>query len=175
MAEVDVAQGKWDKAVPELEQALKIKPAGRRRRGDAWPRPTCGRKSPPGPSPWPRSGSRRTRRMPLPITCWARFKLSQRNFPKAEESFRKAIELQPLWPAPHNNLAGLFLVQGKKDEAIKGLESAIKANPDNLGAYLSIAADLQPGEGLQEGHGDLRAGPGTQARSVGCGKTTWRS
>jgi tetratricopeptide (TPR) repeat protein len=65
--------------------------------------------------------------------------LSQRNFPKAEEAFRKAIEIQPLWPAPHNNLAGLMLVQGKKDEAISGLEAAVKANPDNLAAYLSIA------------------------------------
>jgi tetratricopeptide (TPR) repeat protein len=65
--------------------------------------------------------------------------LSQRNFEKARESFLKSIEIQPLWPAPHNNLAVLFLMQGKKDEAISGLETAIKANPDNLAAYLSIA------------------------------------
>ena len=32
-----------------------------------------------------------------------------------------------------------MLVQGKKDEAISGLEAAIKANPENLAAYLSIA------------------------------------
>jgi len=44
-----------------------------------------------------------------------------------------------MWPAPHNNLAKLYLVQGKKKEAIDKYETAIKNNPNIPTAYLSLA------------------------------------
>jgi tetratricopeptide (TPR) repeat protein len=47
--------------------------------------------------------------------------------------------MQPLWPVPHNNLANLYLIQGRKKEAIAKLESTIAANPKDPSAYLSLA------------------------------------
>jgi tetratricopeptide (TPR) repeat protein len=62
-----------------------------------------------------------------------------KDYQKAESTLLKAIEMQPLWPAPHNNLAGVYLAQGKKNEAIEKYEATLKNNPRNAGAYLSLA------------------------------------
>jgi Flp pilus assembly protein TadD len=51
---------------------------------------------------------------------------------------KKAIEIRPLWPVPHNNLAGLYLVQGRKKEAVQNYRAAIKADPENPAAYLAL-------------------------------------
>jgi tetratricopeptide (TPR) repeat protein len=47
--------------------------------------------------------------------------------------------MQPLWPVPHNNLANLYLVQGRKKEAISKFEATLTANPKDPSAYLSLA------------------------------------
>ncbi len=52
----------------------------------------------------------------------------------------KATELQPLWPAPYNNLARVYLAQGKTDEAVAKFEDALAANPKNAGAYLALGS-----------------------------------
>ena len=62
-----------------------------------------------------------------------------KNFQEAEGALKKAIEMQPLWPAPHTNLANLYLVQGRKAEAVEKFESAINANPRDPAGYLSLA------------------------------------
>jgi Flp pilus assembly protein TadD len=62
-----------------------------------------------------------------------------KNYQEAEAALKKAIELQPLWPAPHTNLANLYLLQGRKKEAADGLQAAISANPKDSSAYLSLA------------------------------------
>jgi tetratricopeptide (TPR) repeat protein len=61
------------------------------------------------------------------------------DYKMAESTLLKAIEMYPLWPAPHNNLAGVYLAQGKKNEAIEKYEATLKKNPRNAGAYLSLA------------------------------------
>jgi len=38
-----------------------------------------------------------------------------------------------------NNLAKIYLAQGKVEEAVKRFETAIATNPNNLGAYLTLA------------------------------------
>jgi Flp pilus assembly protein TadD len=51
-----------------------------------------------------------------------------KNYPEAEDALKKAIEMQPLWPVPHNNLAKLYLVQGRKNEAMDKFNAAIAAS-----------------------------------------------
>ena len=62
-----------------------------------------------------------------------------KNFQEAEGALKKAIAMQPLWPAPHTNLANLYLVQGRKKEAVEKFESALTANPKDPAGYLSLA------------------------------------
>ena len=62
-----------------------------------------------------------------------------KNYREAEDSLKKAIEMQPLWPVPHINLANLYLVQGRKKDAIDKFESAIRINPKDGSAYLALA------------------------------------
>jgi tetratricopeptide (TPR) repeat protein len=64
---------------------------------------------------------------------------NMKNYREAEITLAKAIELQPTWPPPHTNLANLYLVQGKKQEAIKKFEATLDANPKNAAAYMSLA------------------------------------
>jgi tetratricopeptide (TPR) repeat protein len=57
----------------------------------------------------------------------------------AEDALQKAIELQPLWPVSHANLARLYLARGLKNEAIARFEAAIRSDPKHAAAYLSLA------------------------------------
>jgi tetratricopeptide (TPR) repeat protein len=61
-----------------------------------------------------------------------------RNYPAAETALQKAIDLQPMWPPPHQSMAGIYLAQGKKQEAIQKFESSLQANKRNAAAYLSL-------------------------------------
>ena len=63
----------------------------------------------------------------------------QKNYPQAETYLKKAIDMQPLWPAPHNNLARLYLRQGKKEQAVERLRAAIRTNPKDATGYLTLA------------------------------------
>ncbi len=62
-----------------------------------------------------------------------------KNFQEAEGALKKAIEMQPLWPAPHTNLANLYLLQGRKAQAVETFEAAIRANSRDPSGYLSLA------------------------------------
>jgi len=145
MAGLAAAQGKWDKAVPELEQALKTSPQAdpvTAMLAQAYVRTSK-------PAKALALADERIAKNPGDAFAWnlkGEIQMTQRDRAGAEVSFRKAIELQPLWQAPHGNLAGLLLAQGKKDAAIGQLEALIKFNPDNLGAYLSIAAIYNQGK-----------------------------
>ena len=61
-------------------------------------------------------------------------------FDKARKAFAKAAELAPEWNQPSNDLAGLFILQDRKDKAIDQFERALKRNPNNPMAYLSLGA-----------------------------------
>ncbi|MBI5577860.1 MAG: tetratricopeptide repeat protein [Deltaproteobacteria bacterium] len=62
-----------------------------------------------------------------------------KNYQEAEAALKKAVEMQPLWPAPHTNLANLYLLQGRKQEAIEKLQAGIDANPKDASGYLTLA------------------------------------
>jgi tetratricopeptide (TPR) repeat protein len=61
-----------------------------------------------------------------------------KKYDKAENHFEKAIEIFPEWQKPYENLAQLYLVQGKKDSAVAKLESAIKQNEKNRAAWMLL-------------------------------------
>lgn len=62
-----------------------------------------------------------------------------KKYEQARKSFEKAAAIEPLWPEASNNLAALYLMQGKIKAAIKNLETALKQNPKNAAAYLTLA------------------------------------
>jgi tetratricopeptide (TPR) repeat protein len=63
---------------------------------------------------------------------------AQNDLQRAGEFFQKAIDIQPLWAKPHNNLVRTLVGQGKTAQAVTNLEAAIKANPAVVGPYLSL-------------------------------------
>jgi Flp pilus assembly protein TadD len=57
----------------------------------------------------------------------------------ARQDFKNAIALNPDWPAPHANLARLYLLKGDVQKAISWFESAIKLNPKEIDIYSDLA------------------------------------
>jgi putative PEP-CTERM system TPR-repeat lipoprotein len=65
--------------------------------------------------------------------------LSQQNFPKARESFEKALKLDPAHLPATANLAELDLHDNKPEAAKARFESVLKADPSNLDAMIGLA------------------------------------
>ncbi|WP_054689067.1 tetratricopeptide repeat protein [Desulfosarcina cetonica] len=57
----------------------------------------------------------------------------------AEDALKAAIARAPQWNVPHENLAKLYLSQGKTQQAIANLENAIQKNNKNSGAVMTLA------------------------------------
>ena len=146
MGRLYLALGKWGEAVPELRKALEIFPQSeemnallseayvRQRKHDA-ALALCDdrlKQDPKDASSWKLKGSLLTR---------------LKDFPKAEDAFRRAVGLRPLWSGPQISLACLLLARGNHDEAAKVLENVTKTNPGNLTAgYFLGYAYYQRGE-----------------------------
>jgi tetratricopeptide (TPR) repeat protein len=65
----------------------------------------------------------------------------------AEESFKKAIALDPEFKPAHRNLAGLYLVQGKPREAIAELSTLIRLDSSDARAFYDLGrAELTAGD-----------------------------
>ena len=62
-----------------------------------------------------------------------------KQYPQAEQSYKRAVELAPKWNEPSNNWAALMLKTGRKTEAIQRLEAGLQQNPRNSAAYLTLA------------------------------------
>ncbi len=61
------------------------------------------------------------------------------NLDKALEYYGKAIETYPQFACPHNDLAIIYLTQGKLKEAEKELIEALRINPKYLQAHSNLA------------------------------------
>jgi tetratricopeptide (TPR) repeat protein len=61
-----------------------------------------------------------------------------KKYKAAQKAFEKAAELDPMWPEAGNGLAAVFLLQNKKDKAIKRFETDLSRNPKNPTAYLAL-------------------------------------
>ena len=74
----------------------------------------------------------------------------QKNYTQAENAFQKAVDIRSQWPVPNNNLARLYLIQGKKQEAVAKFESSLRNNPRNPAAYLSLGYIYQQSGEVQK-------------------------
>ncbi|PID40796.1 MAG: hypothetical protein CR984_01340 [Proteobacteria bacterium] len=69
--------------------------------------------------------------------------IARKRYASAEKMLNHAVELQPLNPAVHNNLARLYMMQGKKAEAVANLEATIAKIPGSGAAYLTLGLIYQ--------------------------------
>lgn len=75
---------------------------------------------------------------------------ARKTYGRAEEAYAKAAALAPHWEEPHRSLAYVYLVQGKRDEAIGKLTAYAKENPANPSPYLTMGQiHLLAGENRQ--------------------------
>jgi Flp pilus assembly protein TadD len=65
----------------------------------------------------------------LPLNLLGEVLFTTRDFPKAEQTFLRAISLSPTWPVPYRNRAVTRLAMGDKAGAIAAYELAVKAFP----------------------------------------------
>ena len=63
---------------------------------------------------------------------------AMKKFKEARKAFERAADIAPKWPQADNDLASLFILQEKKDEAIAHFEAALSKNPRNPVAYLTL-------------------------------------
>jgi arylsulfatase A-like enzyme/Flp pilus assembly protein TadD len=62
---------------------------------------------------------------------------------EAEESDRKALDLDPLLPEAHNHLGVLLAGQARADEALQHFEAATSLDPNNAQAWSNLANALR--------------------------------
>jgi cellulose synthase operon protein C len=66
-------------------------------------------------------------------------KAAQKNFPGAEAAFRAALTKNPDFTPARNNLAQLYIVNGRADDARKLYQDALVKKSDDEGALLGLA------------------------------------
>ncbi|HEV2098789.1 MAG TPA: XrtA/PEP-CTERM system TPR-repeat protein PrsT [Stellaceae bacterium] len=66
-------------------------------------------------------------------------RLVQRDYAGAETAFRAAMALQPGFDAPARNLANLFLLTGRYNNAAKAYDDLLAKKPDDVTALLGLA------------------------------------
>ncbi|WP_457636987.1 tetratricopeptide repeat protein [Oceanithermus sp.] len=72
---------------------------------------------------------------------------------KAEEAYKKALELEPKDPIVHYNLAQVYLSEGRLDEALEMLRKGVELDPESAqlqllyGKALTVKGDLAKAEG----------------------------
>ncbi len=72
------------------------------------------------------------------------------NYEAALAAYQRAIELDPKDAYPHNNMAGIFIKQGKFDEARRELNERIRLAPENTFTPLVTLGVLARHQGLPE-------------------------
>src|SRR5436305_688462 len=65
---------------------------------------------------------------------------SQTNYPKAEESFRKVISIEPNNGDAYGYLGQVYAAQNSVDKAIQEFENALKVNPRSTGAHIILGS-----------------------------------
>lgn len=66
--------------------------------------------------------------------------LMKKELEKARTAFEKAVEIQPDWGKPYDNLARVYLLQGEKDSAIKKFNDALQKDPGNMSAWMILGS-----------------------------------
>lgn len=74
-------------------------------------------------------------------TAWGRYLFQSKQYKKAAQHFKKAIEAKPDLPEPHIELAALYLMHLNKPKlAIEQYTKVIKLQPDNLELLYGLSA-----------------------------------
>jgi tetratricopeptide (TPR) repeat protein len=68
----------------------------------------------------------------------------------AVEAYRRAIELDPMWPAPLYDLAVMYADSGNPEQAIASYRDAIRLDASFVEAYVNLAFHLTEGGRLDE-------------------------
>jgi tetratricopeptide (TPR) repeat protein len=76
---------------------------------------------------------------------------------QAEESFRKAIALEPDNPDLHYNLANVLVLLKRSDEAEQELRTSLKLDPSSAGAHLNLGVLLLNRMAVTEAQQHLQA------------------
>lgn len=92
----------------------------------------------------------------------------RRRYDLAEQFFRKAVELRPMRPGPHNGLGMLLMRMGREPEAREVLDKAADADPFNkrVTNSLKVLRHLDKYETVKTEHFELRFDPKTD-RALG--------
>ncbi|HBE89898.1 MAG TPA: hypothetical protein DDW41_01685 [Candidatus Andersenbacteria bacterium] len=64
--------------------------------------------------------------------------LDRQMFDRAEELYKRELEIDPNSVSGHNNLGSIYGVQGKYEEAIKEIQQALAKNPNHDAAYNNL-------------------------------------
>ena len=57
---------------------------------------------------------------------------------KAEEAYRRAIELYPEYEIPRTNLAAMLVDQRRYSEAIEQCRAVLEENPESFSAHMNL-------------------------------------
>ena len=82
---------------------------------------------------------KRDAKNPIYQTLLGVVRVAQRDYPGAETAFRGALALDPELPAATRDLAQLYLVTGRTDEAKKVYSDLVAKKVDNVAALLGLA------------------------------------
>jgi tetratricopeptide (TPR) repeat protein len=66
--------------------------------------------------------------------------LAERDFPAAEASFKRAIEIDPNDAGVDEALAGFLAATGRSDEVVPTLEAALERSPDTASLHLALGS-----------------------------------
>ncbi len=138
VAQANMAQGKWDRALTELNEAFRLNPKAENTTA-LLAQVYLKQKKPANAAALAEARIAQNPRDAFAFNLLGEIQIAQRDFVRADENFRKAASIQPQWIVPLNNMVNSYLLQGKKENALSLLESVIKATPDNYTAYMSIA------------------------------------
>lgn len=64
----------------------------------------------------------------------------QKNYEKAVEEFKKAVEINPNYADAYHNLGNTYIEMGKIEEALESYQKAVSINPNLWQSYQNIAA-----------------------------------
>lgn len=107
---------------------------------------------------------------PVGIYLKGRIALGENDVPQAVGLFEEAIGRNAALAGPHLYLGVSRLAQGRADSAEKELREAIRIQPDNEAAYLSLAklylAQQKPAEGEKEARQALHLNPANLEAAV---------
>lgn len=69
--------------------------------------------------------------------------ITQRRYNEAEQALRKAIEMNPTWNVPYQNLANIYVVRGDLSSADQVYQQGLKAIPDDVQLLMSMAGTYE--------------------------------